>query len=155
MAFQRPRMAWEREQKAELTFTWGDLLFSPGGVAMLGMTFGLQHSWAQLPRLGGRSFAQYTGTDLETLSMSGVIVLAGEDSFTKLREGGQTIDPHSLTDNSGRVWGHYALTNISVEVQQMYPNGRLRNAGWSLDFIQVPEDENASTPIDENIRGGT
>jgi len=154
VAFQRPRLAWEKEPTEQFTFTWGDLLFSPGGVAVLGMTFGLGHSWAQLPHLGARSHTQYTGTDLETLSMSGVILLAGEDSFNKLRDAGQDIEPHSLTDSTGKVWGRYALTNISATVSQFYPNGKLRTAEWQLDFQQVPEDDSANNLIDENVQGG-
>ena len=153
MAFTRPRLSFETEDAHRLTFAWGDLSFEADGVAMLGMRFSIQHAWARLARFGSRAAAQYTGTDLESLSLSGVIMLGGLDAFDALRAAGNDIEPHTLVDVTGRTWGRYALTRLTADVQQMTPTGDLRQATWSLEFVQVPEESDAVRTLDETDQG--
>jgi phage protein U len=156
MAFQRPTFAWEKEDTRRLTFGWGELVFEASGAAVMGLRFGRQQSWAQLARFATRSAVQYTGTDLETVSLSGVIMLGGFKAFDALRQQAAVdIEPHTLVETSSRrTFGFYALTSITADIQQMTPTGELRSASWTLEFVEAPADSDAVRNLNENAQGG-
>jgi len=150
MAFTRPRFQWEREPERRLTFNWGDLVFEAQGNALQVIRLGTSHNWARQPRLGTLESVQYVGTSLASLSMAGVILLGGFKSFDELRAAGGSTTPYALTDGTGRPWGRYALTRIQLDVGQMLPTGELRQAGWSMDFVEVRGGSEGVFTVDES-----
>jgi uncharacterized protein len=93
-------------------------------------------------RVGAKDAIQFTGADLETISLSGsahIDLAQGRVSLDKLIEMASEGDDWPLVDGLGNVLGNFVITAIDERHRHFLPNGQPRQIDFGIDLLEAPD----------------
>ena len=94
-----------------------------------------EYRWARQERIGTNDALQFTGLGPETLELRGVVFplfRGGLDQVKKMRAQASLGVPLPLIDGLGKVWGLWALEQISERQSIFMPRGAPKRIEFDL-----------------------
>lgn len=94
-----------------------------------------EYRWARQERIGTNDALQFTGLGPETLELRGVVFplfRGGLDQVKKMRAQASLGVPLPLIDGLGKVWGLWALEQISERQSIFMPRGAAKRIEFDL-----------------------
>ncbi|GAA0741463.1 oxidoreductase [Sphingomonas sp. ABOLD] len=93
-------------------------------------------------RVGAKDAIQFTGADLETVTLSGsthVELADGRVSLDQLIDMAAEGEEWPLVDGRGNVLGHFVITAIDERHRHFLPDGRPRQIDFGIDLLEAPD----------------
>lgn len=121
----------------------GDFRFEVGTAAYQKLQRTQAFRWEKQDRIGRLPALQFTGPDLIALELEGTIYPAfrgGLGQVPKMRELAAKGDPLDLVDGTGKVWGRYAITDVSESQSAFLSDGRPRKIDFTLKLQEYGDD---------------
>lgn len=94
-------------------------------------------------RVGARPARQYAGPGDDTITLQGLLApeLTGSiDSLDKLREMADTGAAWPLVEGTGRVYGLYAIEQLSEDKTLFFQDGASRRIEFTVNLVRVDDD---------------
>ncbi|MHA6717910.1 phage tail protein [Sphingomonas sp. RS6] len=93
-------------------------------------------------RVGAKDAVQFTGADLETISLSGsahIELSDGRTSLDKLIAMADEGEDWPLVDGRGNVLGNFVITAIDERHRETLPDGTPRRIDFGIDLLEAPD----------------
>lgn len=102
--------------------------------------------WAKQDRIGRLPALQFTGPDLETIKLDGVIYPAfrgGLRQIPRMRAMAATGKPLELVSGTGAVLGLWCILSVGETTEEFTDDGRPRKISFTLQLQQYGDDKPA------------
>lgn len=109
-------------------------------------------SWPEQGRLMRKPATQFTGPNLDTISLSGVIYpghSGRQATIDDLRRMGNEGKPYMLTDGLGRVYGQFTMVSIQEGRSLFAQGGAARRIDFTIELREYGADDpgNRASPL--------
>ncbi|WP_084253534.1 phage tail protein [Sphingomonas pituitosa] len=93
-------------------------------------------------RVGAKDAIQFTGADLETITLSGsthIELADGRASLDQLIDMAAEGGDWPLVDGLGNVLGSFVITSIDERHRHFLPDGQPRQIDFGIDLLEAPD----------------
>jgi phage protein U len=93
-------------------------------------------------RVGAKDAIQFTGADLETVTLSGsthIELADGRVSLDQLIDMAAEGEDWPLVDGRGNVLGNFVITAIDERHRHFLPDGQARQIDFGIDLLEAPD----------------
>ncbi|WP_294257183.1 phage tail protein [uncultured Sphingomonas sp.] len=93
-------------------------------------------------RVGAKDAIQFTGADLETVTLSGrthIELADGRVSLDQLIDMAAEGKDWPLVDGRGNVLGNFVITAIDERHRHFMPDGQPRQIDFGIDLLEAPD----------------
>ncbi|SMH59495.1 phage tail protein [Azospirillum agricola] len=121
----------------------GDFRFEVGTAAYQSMKRSQSFRWGKQDRIGRSPALQFTGPDLQTVELTGVIHPAfrgGLGQIPRMREMAALGTPLELVAGTGTVLGLWCITEVSETGTVLTDDGRPRKVEFTLKLQEYGDD---------------
>lgn len=122
----------------------GDYQFSLGTAAYDGFRRSRGWSWPEQERIGRTPALQYTGPELQTIRLSGMILptyRGGVGQIEAMAAAAGKGEPLMLVDGRGFVYGRWCIVGLDENQSYFAPNGAARRMDFDITLVEYGEDE--------------
>ncbi|RRJ96870.1 phage tail protein [Opitutaceae bacterium TAV4] len=122
----------------------GTFTFSTSTAAFDTLQRSTAWEWAEQKRVGAYPLMQYTGAEVETITLPGTVFPlhagAGLGQLDKLRALAAKGEPQSLADGRGRSLGRWVIRSITEDQSNHLPGGAPRKQAFSITIARYHDD---------------
>ncbi|RUQ75234.1 phage tail protein [Azospirillum doebereinerae] len=133
----------------------GDFRFEVGTAAYQAMQRNQLFRWAKQDRIGRLPALQFTGPDLQTVTLNGVIFPAfsgGLGQIPAMREMAARGEPLELVAGTGAVLGLWCILKVEEKQGEFLGDGRPRQVDFTLELQEYGDDAPPGAPSEDRIR---
>jgi phage protein U len=109
--------------------------FSMSTAAFDSLEISTSWEWAEQKRVSGSPALQYTGSETQVITLTGVIFptfKAGAAQLQKMRALGDRAGPLVLADSRGNAHGRWVIKSVNETQSTHFPDGTPRRQNYTL-----------------------